>query len=162
MVNTSYATDGKLGIDLDAIHSTAQQALGTTIVANDATYRYVQCDSTSAITRYDCVAINESNKAYPITKARADDGFRVGFATNAAMTVASYGYVQVAGVNPTVRLAAACAVDVPLYTTGTAGVLDDTSTSQTKIDGLVGTTTSSASGITNIKCIATFPKSTTF
>lgn len=148
-----------LGVDLtdtpstnDKGHTLGQRVGGT----DNSEWLFVQAGS--AITQYDTVGIDENFLAYPITKAMADDGWQVGFA-QVAFAEDDYGWVATKGTNIRARGAAACAADVPLYTTSTAGVLDDTSASQTKIDGVVFVATTSA---TNGEIIATFPRSTTF
>tara|TARA_Y100000310_G_scaffold274406_1_gene290412 strand:- start:3837 stop:4334 length:498 start_codon:yes stop_codon:yes gene_type:complete len=114
-----------------------------------------------AITQYDCVGIDEDFEAAAITKAIVDDGHFVGFA-QVAFADNDFGWVHTKGSNISCRLAASCAADSVLYTTSTAGVLDDSSSGQTKIDGIVGVGSASAGGIDNVEIIATHPKSTTF
>lgn len=134
--------------------------VGTRVLGVDGT-EFELVKAGSAITVYDCVAIDENRNAWPMTKARADDGWAVGFAQT-ALTKGNYGCVARHGSNIKCRLAKACAPDVALYTTATGGVLDDESSAQTNIDGVVAVTTASASGVTPIEVIATSPRSTTF
>jgi hypothetical protein len=156
---TFFNTDGKIGIDVTATPDTSDQTLGTRTNGIDGN-EYVYVQASGAITQYDAVGIDENYQAAALTKAIADDGWMIGFA-QVALADNDYGWVATRGSNIKCRLAAACAVDVTLYTTGTAGVLDDTSTSQTNIDGVVsvGTTTSAAQ---NGEVIATWPRSATF
>jgi len=106
---------------------------------------WVYVQASGAITQYDCVAIDENFQAAAMTKTLADAGHDVGFA-QVAFVDNDYGWVACDGANNSVRVAASCAADVSLYTTATAGVLDDTSASQTKIEGpvLVAAGTSAA------------------
>lgn len=133
-------------------HTLGQRAPGS----DNSEWLYVQAGT--AITQYSTVGIDEDFQAWPITKAIADDGWNIGFA-QVAFADADYGWVAIKGSNIRARGAAACQPDVALYTSATAGVLDDTSASQTKIDGIVFVATASG---TNAEIIATFPRSATF
>jgi hypothetical protein len=62
--------------------------------------------------------------------------------------------VQIGG-KPRVKLAASCLPAVPLYTTATAGTLDDTAVSGGLVAGIVALTT--ASGATALTCVAGYP-----
>jgi hypothetical protein len=97
---------------------------------------YVQANG--AIAQYDVVAVDETGQAATITKALADASTKVGVAS-AAFADNEYGWAQIYG-NCTLNVLASCAADAILYTSATAGSLDDTSTSQTKIDGILLTT----------------------
>lgn len=98
---------------------------------------YVYVQASGAIAQYDIVAIDEAGQAAKVTKALADDGYKIAVAQS-AFADDEYGYVQVKGV-VSINVLANCAADVALYTSATAGSLDDTDTSQTKILGLVAT-----------------------
>lgn len=147
-------TDGTIGVDLTRTNSTAEFALGETHRGTDNT-EWVYVLASGAITQYDAVAIDENFTAAALTKALADAGHQIGFA-QVAFTTAYYGWVARTGSNIKCRLKNACAADVSLYTTGTAGMLDDTDASQTKISGVVAVTISSASGDPE-EIIATYP-----
>jgi hypothetical protein len=154
----AFSTSNVIGVRLASTVTTAEHALGTKTNGTDGTeWTYVQANG--AITQYDAVGIDEDYQAAALTKAMADDGWIIGFA-QVAFADNDYGWVATKGSNIRTRLAINCAADVALYTTGTAGVLDDASTSQTKIDGVVSTSTITAA--TNAEIIATWPKSTTF
>lgn len=90
------------------------------------------------------VAIDENFDAYPITKALADAGNKIGVAP-AAFADEELGWVQISGIVANVLVLASCAADVALYTCATAGSIDDASASQTKINGIVLTTARAAS-----------------
>lgn len=98
---------------------------------------YVYVQAASAIAAGDVVAIDETGQAALVTKARADDGHKIGVA-QVAFADNDYGYVQVKGVC-IVNVLANCAADVALYSSATSGSLDDTDASQTKILGIVAT-----------------------
>lgn len=97
--------------------------------------RYVFVQASGSVAQYDVVAIDSSNVAQAITKALSDTGPDVGVAL-ATLTSASYGWAQIRG-SCSVNVLATCSSSIALYTSGTAGKLDDTTTSQNKIAGLV-------------------------
>lgn len=160
-----YVTDGKAGIDLTALvagtttdGAGAPHALGTRVTASDGS-AWLMVQAGAAITQYSWVAIDENFQAVMGTKALADAGHQVGFA-QVAFTDNDFGWVCVHGPgNINVRALASCAADVQLYTSGTAGALDDTSASQTLIRGvvLVAAATNTAS---TRECIAVYPNAT--
>ena len=164
--HTKYLVDGSIGAELttpraDAPdtpaprHFLGERALGT----QNTVWVFVQ--ASAAIAQYDAVGIDENFQAAPLTKTMADDGWFIGFA-QAAFDSGDYGWVAIAGSDIGVNVLVSCAADVPLYTTATAGKLDDTSTSQTKIDGIVAVTAEPGVGTDSVEIIATHPKSTTF
>lgn len=129
--------------------------LGTRVAFTDG-QEYIFVHASGAITQYDWVAIDENYEAAAGTKALADDGHLVGFA-QVAFADNDFGWVATRGSNISVRVAASCAVDVTLYTTSTAGVLDDTSASQTAINGVVLVEATTTSGVAAHEIIATNP-----
>lgn len=119
-------------------------------VANDKRGRFIFVKATAAVTQYDAGIIDK------------DYGFTSVTTTNASTTPKGIGVAQVAaatndylwvfvgegggtGVGIKVRVAASYAAGAKLYTTATAGVLDDTSTAGV-ITCMVGITTDSGSG----------------
>lgn len=128
----------KLGVS-DAIRTTSPTSalLEYGYTTSGKGWMYVQ--AASAISQYDVVAIDETGQAAKITKALADTSTKVGVAA-AAFASGEYGWVQITG-NCTLNVLASCLTDAILYTSATAGSLDDTSTSQTKIDGILLTAT---------------------
>lgn len=151
----AYLTSGLLGVDLTDTPTTQEWVLGTTAPGTDNS-EWVYVQASGAITQYDWVAIDENFQAAAGTKALADAGHQVGFA-QVAFADNDYGWIATKGTNISVRAAASCAADTILYTSGTAGVLDDASTSQTEIKGVTAVTAASAGGITNVEVIATYP-----
>lgn len=143
MVNTHYSINPIAGVDLattkagtgTSFDEGAEFPLGTRVSGPDGT-EWMYVHASGAITQYDAVGIDENFEAAALTKAIADDGHTIGFA-QVAFTDNDFGWVALRGSNINVRLAASCAADVSLYTTSTAGVLDDTSASQTKVNGVV-------------------------
>jgi hypothetical protein len=167
-----YVTDGKIGIDLTATYaSTSATSLtalpftpGTRVgISNDGAAIFARAEST--INQYDCVLIStfgDSASGTPILRAvpattalAASLGFpKVGFA-QVAVTSGYYAWFHVGGL-PRVNLLIACQPKVPLYTTTTAGSLDDTTVSAGLIQGLVANT--SATSASAPYCVATYPQ----
>lgn len=151
-----YTTQSAVGIDFDGgTESTPSQAIGTRMVANDAS-EWLYITAGSAVAQYDVVAITEAYSGVPITKALVDSGELVAIAPE-AISSGEYAWVQLNGVC-TMNVLASCAADVILYSSATAGSLDDASTSQTRVDGIKlttarGGTAGSAAGL------ASWPKS---
>lgn len=94
-------------------------------------YRYVL--STDTIAAYDVCAVTSAGVASRCTSANVLGGL-VGVA-QATLSSGYYGWVQTLG-QTTVNCLSTCSAGVALYTSATAGSLDDTATSQTKIGGL--------------------------
>ena len=86
--------------------------------------------------------------ASALTKSLADQGCMFGVAVT-AITATYYGWVLVQG-PAYVTLKNSCLPNLPLYTTASAGMLDDTSASQTRIYGIRARDTSTASGAAKI------------
>jgi len=153
-------SSGKLGVNFAENAATATFALGECASAEGGReYQYVQAGS--AVTANYWVGIDETNKAYPLTKAHADDGFAVAVAET-ALTKDYHGWVTMRGRDVNAAVGGSCAADVALYTSATAGVLDDTSTSQTKIDGVVAAAANGTSAVAAVEVITTYPRSATF
>ena len=159
----SYAIDGKVGIDVTKVDANiATQALGATVTCNDGTYQYVKAGEN--ITQYMAVAIDETGKAMKLTDALAATGQEVGIAQTAltytSATVFDYGWVLKKGNGSAdgtfkVLVLNACNSDTALYSSGTAGYLDDTSTAHTKILGVTITTTATTTMASNAIVAAT-------
>jgi len=154
-MSTFHSTSGKLGVDVDNPKTAQDFALGECTMGVDGTkWMFVQAGG--AVAQYDCVGITEAFQAIAMTKGIADDGHIVAFA-QAAFADNEYGWVACEGAdaNFKVNVLADCAADVALYTTATAGKLDDDSTTQTQIQGAVivtlngGSTAAVAAILTN-------------
>ena len=155
-----YVTDGKIGIDLTAIWASASAASSTQLPAtpgsrvstsNNGTYVFARAEST--VNQYDCVifstyadsaSLTPILRAVPITTTNAAAlGYSmVGFA-QVAVTSAYYGWFALNGV-VRVNLLIACNPKVPLYTTSTAGSLDDATVSAGYIQGIVANTSATS------------------
>lgn len=133
----------------DTTAAPAQLREGTIVSTSDGGQAmYVK--ALSEISTYAAVSIYADNTAQMLTTTTSATTKRVGFAQT-SIASGYYGWVQTAG-NVKVNLAANCAPNVPLYTTATAGVLDDTVVSTGLVIGV--TSTVSISNATAVTCIA--------
>ncbi len=119
-------------------------SLGDTAEMHD-NRRFVFVSASTSVTSYQVVAIDSSHYVQPATSALASAASRLGVAQN-SISAGSWGWVQTRGLM-TVNALSTCSASAALYTSGTAGSVDDTSTSQVKIAGLVitGNITAAAS-----------------
>ena len=155
-----YVTDGKIGIDLTATY--ASTSAGSTSLfpvtpgsrvttSNNGVYMFVRAESDIAAydavimsTFADSASLTPVMRAVPVTTTNAAAlGYNmVGFAQN-AIASSYYGWVGINGLLK-VNLLIACNPKVPLYTTSTAGKLDDTTVSSGYIQGIVATTSATS------------------
>jgi len=148
----AISTSALIGVALNNTDSSPSFAVGTTVNLNDGGQAvYVQ--ASSDVSQYAAVSVRVDNTVVPITTTNSANSKVVGFA-QASIASAYYGSVQIGG-KPVVKLAASCLPNVPLYTTATAGVLDDAVVSGGLVAGLVATVT--ASGATSLTCVAAYP-----
>lgn len=137
---------------LDTVSTTEDIQTGTVVNTSDGG-RAVYVQASSEIAQFAAVAVNSGYGVVNLTTAAVAEGSgsskQVGFAQT-SIASASYGWVQLSG-RPKVKLATDCADQVILFTTATAGVLDDATVSASLIAGVVSTTTiSNATAITVI------------
>jgi len=112
---------------------------------------FVFVSAGGAIDAYDAVGIDEDYEATTLTTAAATDGHKIGVA-QVSFASGEYGWVQVRGVCE-LNVAGNYAADGILYTTATAGTLDDAAaTTLCRIHGLIGT----ESGTTGATTVAAF------
>ena len=135
-----------IGANLTRYTTTAEFALGTTVNATDGSiYQYVQASEN--ISQYGVVAIYGKTQtvrlletsianAAGVLNARA-----VGFAQT-SIASAAYGWVARQG-KVIFQVADDCAAGVRLFTTSSAGVLDDATVSECYVAGVQLVTTSS-------------------
>ena len=155
-----YVTDGKIGIDLTATY--ASTSAGSTSLfpvtpgsrvttSNNGVYMFVRAESDIAAydavimsTFADSASLTPVMRAVPVTTTNAAAlGYNmVGFAQN-AIASSYYGWVGINGLLK-VNLLIACNPKVPLYTTATAGKLDDTTVSAGYIQGVVANTSATS------------------
>lgn len=134
------------GVQLDVVGSTPQFELGTEAWGQDDS-RWTYIVAGSAIAQYMCIGMTKAFSGNPVTKAMVDAGRKPGVA-QVAFAAGQYGWVATQGGNDLLKVKAknGCLPAVALYTTGTAGYLDDTSASQTLVNGIVLTDTATSSG----------------
>jgi len=142
--------DVVVGVNLTLVDSSSSPSWTTgaeTKLSDGGVAIYVR--ATSTIAQYDAVVLAYDASAVgglgavPVTTTNSATSERIAFAQT-AIGSSNYGWVQSGG-RPLVTLAANCAPNVPLYTTATAGVLDDATLSLGLVGGVVGETTISNS-----------------
>ena len=99
--------------------------------------RYIFVQASSAIAQFDAVWVKSDHEAIPVTLAIAQTSGRFAVAP-VAIAQDEYGWVQCQGAC-TVSVLASCAANAQLFTSGTAGALDDAtlSHSQVAVNGIV-------------------------
>jgi hypothetical protein len=118
-------------------------------------YQYVH--AAGAITQYAAVSIDEAFEATMLTKALADTAVGVGVA-QVAFADNDFGWVLRKG-QGSILVLANCAADVGLYSSASAGYVDDGTASQTLISGVVATASTSAAGVVPCNVVVeAFPK----
>lgn len=146
-----FVTDGHIGVDLTQVTSVPQFALGT-IVHTDQGGVYEYCRARSEISQYAAVVIFEGNSIRMAETSIVDQGGtgrKIGFA-QVSIASAFYGWVGRQG-KLVANLADDCADNVPLFSTATAGVLDDATVSNCLVLGVyLPTTASLATALTVI------------
>ncbi len=171
-----YVTDGKIGIDLTAIYASVSAGSTQMMPASPGDHvegsnnsEYVFARAHSTIAAYDVVvfsALSQSASATPIigatpilTAAVAPGGVAgagsIGVAQT-AITSAYYGWIALRGSRLRVNTLIACNPNVPLYTTSTAGSLDDTTVSAGYVTGI--TINSSAVSASSMLAVVSWPK----
>ena len=155
-----YITDGKIGVDLTATY--ASTSAGSTTLfpvtpgtrvntTNNGVYVFARAES--IINQFDAVIMStyaDSASSTPVLRAvpvtttnAAALGYNmVGFAQT-AIASSYYGWIGINGILQ-VNLLVACQPKVPLYTTATAGKLDDATVSAGYIQGIVANTSATS------------------
>lgn len=144
------STSGVIGVNLTRVDDTAMFALGTLVNTSDGGQAMYVHASASALSTYSAVFVQQDGVATMTTTALAPLNARVGFAQTSIGT-SKYGWVQLGG-QVLVNCAAQCQDNVPLFTTTTPGVLDDTIVSNGYVIGLTPLTT--ISNATAVTCLA--------
>ena len=155
-----YVTDGKIGIDLTATYASTSAGsttlfpvtpgtrVGTSNNGVDIFARaesdIAQFDAVIMSTYSDSASLTPVMRAVPVTTTNAAAlGYNmVGFAQT-AIASSYYGWIGINGMLR-VNLLVACNPKVPLYTTATAGKLDDTTVSSGYIQGIVANTSATS------------------
>lgn len=97
---------------------------------------FVFVSASTSITSYQAVAVATNYYAIPATSAAATAQSMAGIAGVNGISSGSWGWVQTRGNFSGVQVLSTCSASSWIYTTATAGSLDDTSTSQVKVAGL--------------------------
>lgn len=148
----AISTSNLIGVSLGYTDTSPSFNVGTTVNLDDGGQAvYVQAAST--VPAYSAVSLQVDETVVPLTTTNAANSKAVGFA-QVSIASAYYGWVQLGG-KPVVNLAASCLPAVPLFTTATAGVLDDATVTGGLVEGIVAVTT--ASGATALTCVAGYP-----
>ena len=144
-MSTHHTTAPLAGARIDSPGAAAEHALGTRVDGTDGT-EWVYVRASAAFSQYDYVTIDETFRATAGIKSRVDDGHAIAVA-QAGFATGDYGWVATGGHGAAlkVNVLPRCAADRTLYTTNTAGMLDDTASGQTKIGGIVITSSNSTS-----------------
>jgi len=96
--------------------------------------RWLFVSASTSLTSYQVAAVTSSGYAVPVTTALGSSGInKVGVAQN-NISSGSWGWIQILG-GCTLSVLSTCSSKVALFTSGTAGSLDDT-TSTVKIAGI--------------------------
>lgn len=126
MVETYYATDGTLGVELDQTNTDPQFSLGKVIQgADNSEWLYVQANG--AIEQYGFVVVSEAFQATAPVLATGDLGDRGAVAVATAFADDDYGWVcrKGAGSDYKVLVDASCNANAVLHTSSVSGGLSD-------------------------------------
>ena len=115
--------DGPVGTIFNATTTTPSVALGTSAKTDDGG-EVVYCISSGAVSQYALCGINEDFDVYMMTTALSVQSDRLGF-PQIAFAAGEYGWVYLRGSNIKVRTKASALADAQLWTTASAGVVDD-------------------------------------
>lgn len=151
----AFVVDGKIGVDLTKTTSVAQYSLGTIVHTNDGGM-YEYCQALSEISTGAAVAIFEGNTARMCETSIVQDAGtskKIGFA-QVSIASAFYGWVGRQG-KLLCNLLDDCADNVPLFSTTTAGHLDDATVSNCLVAGVYLPVTASLQTILTV--VAAFP-----
>lgn len=149
MTASSYAVTPLVGVKINEATTDKKFAVNTVVNLSDGG-QAVYVSATSTISEFNAVVIDAAGGAVPVTTTNSANSKKVGFAQT-SIASGYFGWVQTAGVVK-VTLAANCDDNVPLYTTATAGVLDDAVVSGGLVLGTVSTVT--ISNATAVTCLA--------
>ena len=102
-------------------------------------FEYIYVKAANAIAQHETAVIDEDASARAITNANTDRGDRVGVALDTAIGSGRYGWLCIYGVGD-ISVRASAAANSNMYTSGTAGDLDDTSSGQQRLQEIHLTT----------------------
>lgn len=134
----AYATTPLIGVDFTLVFpdlNTSENigktpSLGEEVNTDDGgAALFVQAGSD--ITKSMTLHVTSANSANPLTTALAPQAGRIAFANYASIATGSYGWVKLRG-KVSILAMPACNAAVPLYTTDSAGILDDATATATQ------------------------------
>lgn len=153
-----------IGTRIGTVNSTTENVagqgkgfrLGTRIVSHDGKiWAYVQCNS--AVAKGDVVNVpSGTNIAVGLTTATSAASETIGVAPT-AFASGDYGWVQVYG-RCVVSVLGSCVKDVTLYSTTTAGNLDDATASNYQVTGIQLLSTNPTASATQMSAFLSWPK----
>jgi hypothetical protein len=147
----AYPTVPMQGINLTSVASAPEFQVGTTVSLSDGgEAMYVKALSEISTFAYALIYADLTAQMATTTLATTagTSGTKRGGWAQTSIPSAYYGWVQISGA-PKGNLAANCDDQAPLYTTATAGVLDDATVSGGLIGGTISTVTiSNATAVT--------------
>ena len=147
-----------LGADPRRPTDTPDQVLGACAYGDDGSeFIYVQADGSGITDEGRVVLVDEAYNAVMIDTTNSASGFgqRVGVAA-AAFTANQYGWVQVKG-TCNIQVAANCAANTALNTTGTAGQTDDNAAVGAEVVERAVLTTARGAGAGLAEGVLTYP-----
>jgi hypothetical protein len=154
----TYCSSPTLGVDVTTASSTTQDFAPGAVVKTTDGGESIYIKASAAITAGDVVQITMSTGAATgittlLTDANTTTAGQLIGVAHVTIASASYGWACLKGV-PTagIRVAASCVKGSPLYTTTTAGELDDTSSSSHLIAGIELTATATGAAVTAGLC----------
>lgn len=154
-MSTAYSTSSLAGMTLDGIEPT-QVNLGMELTDSLGRKRRLVASTATALSPCAVVSITSANVASAITPALAINAAILGVVPQSVSTSATQNFWAILSGPTKVTVAVNCQPNVPLYTTDTAGVLDDAtvSLSQFQIMGLEVDTgnSNSAAAASNLPC----------
>ena len=145
----AFSTGSLIGVTITDGVTTPTFKPGT-VVNTSGGGEAVYVSATSTIATYQAVIVDNEGGAVPVTTTNSAGSKSIWF-SQVSIDSGRFGWVQRGGKVIT-NLAANCAPNVPLYTTATAGVLDDAVVSLGLVIGLVANTT--ISNATAVTCVA--------
>lgn len=157
-----YSVSPVAGVNFNNVEDSDAPAhtVGTIVLGTDGS-KWIYVQALSTIAQYDAVAIitsgsavNANMGAVPITTTNALTSVRVGLA-QVAIASSKYGWVALEGNNLRVKALISCQPAVPMFTTATAGSLDDAIVTAGHVLGVV--LKSSATSASAPPCIAAHP-----
>jgi hypothetical protein len=129
-----FSLDNVLGVDLASTYTATQfqngeagALLGQRVLANDGN-TYVFVLAAEAISAYAACRLLENGTVDMLTTTNSGAVPTTVVVPQVAIASASYGWAVERGVNFLVLALTLCAADVKVYTTATAGAIDDTAT----------------------------------